>query len=245
MTTSSTRPTHQPQPTSLRATGSGFARFARATVAASLVICAVLTVTSVLLMPDFSGDQADQLRAIAGAGTTATISAWGFAASQLFLAIGIVGVVHLTRGRVPVLAAIGGALTVLGAFGHAVYGGISITMLSMAQDLDAVDVHAAVLDHGQQGFALPFMAPGLLGTVLGFIILGVAVWRGGFQPRWLGPVMIVWVLVEFLGSSFTDYATYASGALYVVIFAALTLAVLRSSISHWQTASETGMELDG
>lgn len=242
MTTSSTRPTHQAQPSASKETSGRFARLVRATVAACLAIGAALTVTSVVVMPDFSGDQADQLRAIADAGTTATISAWFFAGSQLFLIVGVLGVVHLLRGRVPVLAAIGGALTVLGAFGHAVYGGISITMLSMAQDLGNVDVHAAVLDHGQQGFALPFMAPGLLGTVLGFIILGIAAWRGGLQPRWVGPAMILWVLVEFIGNGFTEYATYVSGALYIAIFAALTLAVLRSSISHWQTASEIGID---
>ena len=214
------------------------ARFARATVAASLVVGATLTVVSILLMPDFSGGLDESLKAIAAAGSTATISALGFTFSQLFLAVGLVGLAHLLRDRVPVLAALGGTIALLGAFGHAVYGGVNVVMLLMAQDLGALDTHVAVLERGEQGLAIPFMAAGLLGTVLGFILLGVAVWRAGLGPRWVGPAMIFWVVLEFVGSSLSEWAGYASGVLFAVIFGTLAVAVLRSSIAHWTTAAE-------
>src|SRR5690606_11493422 len=137
-----------------------------------------------------------------------------------------------------VLAGIGGVLIVLGAFGHAVYGGVNLVMLTMAEDLGSLETHAAVLARGEEGIAIPIMAAGLLGTVLGFIVLGVAVWRGGLGPRWLGPAMIAWVVVEFVGSSLSDWALYASGALYALVFGALAVAVWRSSVGHWQTAAE-------
>lgn len=218
---------------------SGAARFIRALVAVSLIIGAVLTVISVLLMPDFADSNADRLQAIGDAGGTATVSALSFVVSQLFLAIGLVGVAHLVRGRVPRLAALGGVLVLLGAFGHAVFGGVNVVMLLMAQDLGALQTHAAVLDRGEQGLGIPFMAAGLIGTVLGFILLGIAVWRGGLGPRWVGPAMIVWVLVEFIGSGLSEWASYASGVLYAVIFGTLALAVLQSSIAHWMTAAES------
>ncbi|WP_256841499.1 hypothetical protein [Ornithinimicrobium cryptoxanthini] len=218
------------------------AQLTRTAVAISLVVGAALIVVSVLLMPDFSGGHRERLEAIAAAQGTATISALSFTASQLFLAVGLVGVAHLVRSRVPLLATLGGSLAVLGTFGHAVYGGVNVLMLAMAQDLAALDAHAAVLARGEGGIGIPFMAAGLLGTVLGFILLGVAVWRGGLGPRWVGPAMLVWVVVEFVGSGFSQWAGYASGALYAVIFGALAHAVWQSSISHWQTAAEVGVD---
>ncbi|HLS45556.1 MAG TPA: hypothetical protein VK045_08980 [Ornithinicoccus sp.] len=214
------------------------AKLTRSAVAMSLVACAALTVVSLLLMPDFSGGTDDALVAIAADQGAATVSALGFTGSQLFLAVGILGVVHLLRARVPVLAGIGGVLIVLGAFGHAVYGGVNLVMLTMAEDLGSLETHAAVLARGEEGIAIPIMAAGLLGTVLGFILLGVAAWRGGIGPRWLGPAMVLWVVVEFAGSSLSEWALYASVALYALVFGALAVAVWRSSIGHWQTAAE-------
>nr|NLD41675.1 hypothetical protein [Actinomycetales bacterium] len=123
---------------------------------------------------------------------------------------------------------------------HAVYGGVNIVMLLMARDLGALEAHASVLDAGEQGLMVPFLAAGLLGTVLGFVLLGIAVWRVGLGPRWTGPAMIVWVVVEFVGSSMSQWAGYASGVLYAVILGALALTVLRSSLGHWQSAIEAG-----
>lgn len=217
------------------------AQLTRTAVATSLVVGAALIVVSVLLMPDFSGGHGERLEAIAAAQGASAISALSFTVSQLFLAVGLVGVAHLVRSRVPVLATLGGTLAVLGAFGHAVYGGVNVVMLAMAEDLAALDTHAAVLARGEEGIGIPFMAAGLLGTVLGFILLGVAVWRGGLGPRWVGPAMIVWVVLEFVGSNFSEWASYASGALYAVVFGALAIAVWQSSISHWQKAAEVAV----
>ncbi|QDO90064.1 hypothetical protein FNH13_18460 [Ornithinimicrobium ciconiae] len=167
------------------------AQLTRTAVAISLVVGAALIVVSVLLMPDFSGGHRERLEAIAAAQATSTISSMSFTVSQLFLAVGLVGVAHLVRSRVPVLATVGAVLVVLGGFGHAVYGGVNVVMLAMAEDLAALDTHAAVLARGEEGIGIPFMAAGLLGTVLGFIVLGVAVWRGGLGPRWVGPLLAV------------------------------------------------------
>ncbi|AXH95619.1 hypothetical protein [Ornithinimicrobium avium] len=213
------------------------ALLARATVAGSLALAAVLAAVSVLLMPDFSGGHADRLAAIAAAPGTATVSALGFTLSQLFLAGGVVGLAHLLADRTPVLAWTGAVLVVLGCFGHAVYGGVSATMLSMAQDLSAVDVHAGVLARTEQGAGLPFMAAGLLGTVLGLLVLAVSLWRGHVGPRWVGPAIVLWVVVEFVGSGFSQWTGYAGGLLYVAVFVALAVEVWRSAPEHWRTAA--------
>lgn len=226
------------QPLGLPRPSSRVAGLTRGTVAAALVIGPALMIVSYIFMPDFSGAMAESLTAIADQGPTATLSAFCFILFQLFLPIGLLGVVTLTRTRVPVLSTIALVLVGLGAFGHAVYGGVQLTMLSMAQDLTALDTHVAVLERGESGVGLALMAVGLLGTVVGFILLGVTVWRAGLGPRWLGPALILWVVVEFAGSGFSEWAGYASGLLFATLFGTLAAVVWRSSLTHWMTAAE-------
>jgi hypothetical protein len=214
------------------------AALTRGTVAASLATCGVLTVVAVLLMPDFSGNEAQWLQAIAAASTSSAVSAMLFVGSQLPFAVGLVGVAHLLRDRTPVLAALGAAFAVLGGFGHAAYGGVNLVMLEMAKDRANAAVHADVLSGVGSGPAVPFMAAGLLGTVIGLVLLGIAVWRAGAGPRWLGPVLVLFVVVEFAGSGFSVWAGYASAVLFLVGFLTLALLVARSATPVWTTAAE-------
>lgn len=214
------------------------ARFTRWTVAASLVAGAALAAVSVLLMPDLGGGNQERLLSVASAGTPATVSALAFVTAQLPLAVGLVGVAHLARRRVPVLASVAAVLVVVGAFGHAVYGGVNLVMLSMADDPAGLRSHAAVLDRLETGVALPFMAAGLLATVLGLVVLGVAVWRSGVGPRWAGPALLLWVVVEFAGAGLSRWAGYASATLHLVVMATLAIALWRSSLAYWLSAAE-------
>lgn len=212
------------------------ARLTRTAVSVALVTSAALSVLSVVLMPDFSGGPGDWLAAIAESPGASTVSALAFTTSQVFFAVGLGGVAHLVRSREPVLATLGGVMAVLGAFGHSVYGGISLLMVSMARDPAGRDTYADVLTRSQEGVALPFMATGLLGTVLGIVLLAVAVLRARLGARWLGPALILWVIVEFALSGMFSWGAYASGLLLATTFGALAAAVWRSSTGHWQTA---------
>ncbi|GGK68979.1 hypothetical protein [Ornithinimicrobium pekingense] len=214
------------------------ASLTRTAVAAALVVGVALTVVSVATMPDFSGDQAERLQAVA-ASPRAPLSAWTWVLSQPLLGIGVVGVAHLARRSAPVLATLAAVAFGLGVLGHAVYGGINLAMLAMAEDLGALEAHVAVLDRLEGGLMLPFMAAGLLGTVLGVLLLAATTWRAGLGPRWVGPALVVWVVVEFVGSGLVEWAGVASGALLTVAFGTLAATVWRSSITHWQTAAET------
>ncbi|WP_122260625.1 hypothetical protein [Ornithinimicrobium cerasi] len=215
------------------------AHLTRAAVAGSLAVGAALTVVSVATMPDFSGDQAARLEAVA-ASPRAALSALTWVLSQPLLGLGVVGVAHLARGRAPVLATLAAVLFGLGALGHAVYGGVNLAMLAMAEDLGAVEAHVAVLDRLETGTMLPFMAAGLLGTVLGLLLLAAALWRADVGPRWVGPALVAFVLLEFVGSNFSRWAGVASGALLLLALVTLAVAVLRSSPAHWRTEAEAG-----
>ncbi len=214
----------------------------RNTAAASLAGCAVLTVVSVLLMPEFGGDFVDRLQAVADGGTASTVSALGFVLAQLPFAVGLVGVTHLLRDRAPVLSVLGATFAVLGGFGHAVYGGVNLTMLAMARDTANLDVHAEILAAGESGVGIPFMAMGLLGTVLGIILLAVGLWRAQVGPRWVPPVLIAFLLTEFIGAGLSAWAGYAAGLLYLVGLLALAVVVARTSPAAWATPTAVARE---
>ena len=120
-----------------------------------------------------------------------------------------------------------------------------MVMVAMADgDPAHYGAFAEALERAEAGVLLPFMAFGLLGMVLGTILFGVAVWRAKFGPQWLGPAVIVWVLVEFVGTSFASWTTYLSGVMYLTIFGVLAVTVARSSIAHWQTAAEVAAPVE-
>jgi hypothetical protein len=108
----------------------------------------------------------------------------------------------------------------------------------MAKDPANAAVHADVLNGVGSGPAVLFMAAGLLGTVLGLVLLGIAVWRAGEGPRWLGPLLVLFVVVEFAGAGISVWAGYASALLFLVGFLTLALVVARSATAVWTTAAE-------
>lgn len=216
----------------------------RTSVAVSLVLGALLTALSILTMPDFTGDNAASLQAIADS-SVATLSSLSWIASQLFLAVGTLGVMHLLRHRVPVLATLAGGLLLVGVFGHTVHGGVQLMMLQMARDPGAVQAHAATLDGlYSHPAALPFLAAGLLGVVLGHLVLAAAVWRAGTGPRWLAPALVLFVLSEFLLNGLAPWVGSAAGVLFVLAYVSLAVVVRRSSIAHWETTADASARPD-
>ncbi len=138
-----------------------------------------------------------------------------FTFAQLPFLVGVVVVALLCSARAPRLALVGGVLAVLGGFGHAVVGGLVLSQLPMA-DSPEVAVMADLLGSMESGPAIPFMAMGLLGTVLGLLLLGIALFRTRLVPRYVPLALWAFLVVEFVGASLSEWASPAAGALYLV-----------------------------
>jgi len=192
----------------------------RVAAATSLVVTAALSVVSILFEPEFSADPTDRLTAIADGGTSAAVSAVAFTLSQLPFLFGVVVIALYCFGRAPKLAVAGGVLASLGGFGHAVFGGIALSQLAMADSPETAAM-GKVVEAIESGPAIPFMAMGLLGTVLGLLLLGIALFRSQLVPRWIPLAMWGFLVVEFVGTSMSDWAAPAAGALYLVAFGGL------------------------
>lgn len=201
--------------------------------AVALVASALLMGASTILMPPWGDDGAERLTAIHDAGAAATVSALTFTLAQLPFLVGVIGLGHLLRVRSPRLAATGSALAVIGSFGHAVAGGISLVTLSMADDTANLEVHGRLVESLENGTTSPFMAAGLLGTVLGVLLLSIALFRSRTGPRWVGPVLWAFLVVEFVGSNLSEWASPVSVTLYALALGAIALTVHRSPAAAW------------
>ena len=186
---------------------------------ASLVGTPVLIAVSTIFQQDFGSSTADRLAAVGS--TRATISAVTFLCSQLPLLVAFLAIGLLLVRAAPRLSAWGTALGVLGCFAHAVYGGTSMVELVMACEVSARSTYAALLDKVENSPVMAFAAVGVLSTVLGFLLLSIGLFRSRTGPVWVGPALWAFLLLEFVGGNFSDYAVYLSGLLLAIAFFAL------------------------
>jgi hypothetical protein len=192
----------------------------------ALVLGPVIAGISVILQPDLDGSPASRLAAMDG--SRAAVSAVTFLVSQLPLLIGILAIGRLLLPRAPKLSAWGTALGVVGCFGHTVFGGTSMVYLLMARDESHRAVQAALFDRIQSSPVMIFSAIGLLGTVLGMLLLGIGLYRSRTVPVWVGPTIWAFLVVEFVGTAFSTYASFLSVLLLGAAFVAIA-GVLGSS----------------
>jgi hypothetical protein len=105
----------------------------------------------------------------------------------------------------------------------------------MAADHQNRTAHALVLQDIESGPGVPFMAMGLLGTVLGILLLAIGLWRAKVTPRWVALALAAFLLVAFAGSAVSDRAEQLSLLLYLSALAALAATIWRSSTEDWRS----------
>lgn len=215
-------------------------RPARILAATCLVLTALLSIVSVLTQPDFATDPVQRLAHIDAAGTSAAIAALTFTLSQLPFLVAVVAMAALSHARAPRTAWTGGVLGVLGGFGHSVFGGISLAYLALATDQPHRATMGEALTRVEAGPAKLFMAMGLLGTVLGLVVVGVALFRSRAVPRWIPVSLWVFVVLEFALSNLAAWASLASGLVYLAAFAGIAAQLVRDG-NAWSSPNEPSM----
>lgn len=193
----------------------------------ALVAGPVLVAISTIFQPDLDGTPSEQLAAI-GDSPLAVVSAVTFLVSQLPLLVVMLAVGRLIQERAPRLSAWGTALGVLGCFGHTVFGGLSMSYVMMARDEAHHATYADLMSRINDSPVMIFSAAGLLGTVFGLLLLGIGLFRTRTGPIWVGPAIWAFLVVEFVGTAVSDYASYLSVLLLAVAFFALVGVVDRT-----------------
>lgn len=210
--------------------------FRRTAAGIAMIAAAVASVIFVALQPELGGGSRERLDELAANHGTATASALGFVVSQLFFLIAVLGIAHLVRTRAPVLSNLGAVFGVLGAFGHAVFGGAMLLTLEMAVvEADPAEM-AALLDRFEGGASVVFAAAGLLGTILAMLLLAIALWRTRIAPRWIPAALVAFLVLEFAASGVSRWASLAGGLLYLAALGTLGAQVLAMTDEEWDDA---------
>ncbi|MBW3589776.1 MAG: hypothetical protein KY429_10190 [Actinobacteria bacterium] len=157
-----------------------------------------------------------------------------FPLSQLVLIPGVFGLVHLIYERGAGLAHAGGALAVIGLFGHSVFSGAQIVTVEMAALDPSSGEFARLVDAMKESLALNiFAGMGLLGFALGFLVLAFAILRSGTAPWWVALSMIVALLLEFVGSGSVPLLGTVGAILFTGALAYLGLRILKMPEGEW------------
>jgi hypothetical protein len=223
--------TTKSKPTSSTSAETSPPTFGRNVAAAGLVASSVLLTVSVVLQPDLNGDPSTMLGRLDAAGWQAVVSAAGFAVGQLPFVAAALGIAHLLRDRAPRLGNVGAALSVIGAFGHAVFGGISLMYVAMSHDEPNRAAYAGLIHDLNASPIMLFSVLGLAGFVIGLLLLSIGLFRGHVGPRWAGPAIWAFLVVEFVGGSLSPHASYLSSTILLVVFFALA----RETLLGWSS----------
>jgi hypothetical protein len=78
--------------------------------------------------------------------------------------------------------------------------------------------------------------------VLGLLLLSIGLFRGHVGPRWVGPVLWAFLVVEFVGTSLSGSAAYLSVLCFAAAFLALAGYVARQPLAAWAGPVTDGIE---
>lgn len=207
--------------------------FRRTAAVIGLIGAVLASAVWTILEPAFPSDQVERLAAIDEGGTGAAVSAAFFPLSQIFMLAAVLAIGHLIRQASPRLSNIGTTLAVLGVLGHCVFAGASLMTVTMAADETNRQVYADLVGDFESSPAMAFAAVGLIGSVLGLVLLSIGLFRSQLVPRWVPVTLGLFLVVEFVGSALSDYATYASLVCLALAFGALARAVAQTPRESW------------
>lgn len=219
------------------------ATFRRNAVVLCLVIGPVLAIFSIVLQPPFVDGYADRLSHAADAGAAPWLSNAAFIVMQVPMLVAFLGIAHLLRHPSPRLSNVGGTLAVLATMGEAVMGGVAMVYLTMAGDAANRELFAGIWEQVESSPVMVFALVGFLGTVLTHILLSIGLFRSRLVPRWVPALIWAFLLLEFVGSNLSEYATYAGGLCLLIAFGTIARHVWLTPREDWAAGSAEVAEL--
>lgn len=211
--------------------------FRRTVAGICLIAGPLLLLVAGAITPSESSDSANAYMKSVAADPSA--HEWGAVAFVLAFALlvpGLVGAVHLLRRRAVVLGHVFGSLAILGAV---MFVGLAATTfydiaLATSLPLDQAVKANDALDDVTGGVVV--LVPALLGTFVGLIGLGVALWRGGWAPAWVAVAAAAGMLLVVAGDG--NKITGLAGSLALLAaYGYVGLTMLRMGNDAWESAT--------
>ena len=211
--------------------------FRRTLAGICLIVAPLLLLVGGAVTPSEGSDGANTYMQSVAADPSA--HEWGTVAFVLGFALwvpGLVGAVHLLRHRAVVLGHILGSLAILGVVMFTALAATTFYDVAIATSLpldQAVKVNEAVED--VTGAAV-VLIPALLGTFIGLIGMGIALWRGGWAPAWVAVAAAAGMLLVVAGDG--NKITGLAGSLALLAaYGFVGLTMLRMGNDAWERAT--------
>jgi hypothetical protein len=201
-----------------------------------MIVSAVLSLATAVVLPPNRGDVGDQVATVATAPTRFAIANFIALVSLILLVPAVLGLVHALRNLRPRLALTGGALALAGVMPVAVQ--IALGLVEWKMVSPGADRHEMVALLDRIEFSTGFV-PILIAAVMpaiGLSILAFGLARTRLAPTWVAMCVAVGALGLDAGFEIPSLAVrIGSAALTVAAFAWLGRAVLRAD-GRWAPA---------
>jgi hypothetical protein len=70
------------------------------------------------------------------------------------------------------------------------------------------------------------------------VLLGIGLWRAEVGPRWVPLAIAAFILIEFVGANFSEWASLVASVIYVIAFGALAMYVSRTPAALWAAPAD-------
>jgi uncharacterized protein DUF4386 len=213
--------------------------FARTLTGLCLIAGPLLYLISIIVGPDVDDDnKVKELANIAshkGAYLTSSIL---FLVAGLVTIVGMVGLIHVFRGRRVTLGQVAAGLVLLGntaIVGFYAFSTVEYEMVNVS-GLDR-DQMARLLDKSQDAASgTPFFVLFLGGIVLGLLLLAFAAWRRKVAPPWGAAAIVLTGVVGFVGEAKgVEIATFV---FLLIGFGSIAMTVFGMSDEEWDAPRE-------
>ncbi len=208
--------------------------FSRTFCALNLVLGPLLLLIAGFVGPAYIEDDNAWFDAAAAAGSAIVLSSVIFLFGILFLVAGLVGVIHLTRGRTVTVAQVGASLMIFGAVigGSWFLAAVLETTAAQGAGLDREQM-ISLFDQAEESPWLGLMFVSFLGgIVLGSIVLAVGLLLRRAAPVWAPVAIIASTVLGFLAED-NMLLSHVSFALLVVGFAGVAWRIWQLTDEQW------------
>jgi hypothetical protein len=204
--------------------------FRRRAGAATIIafFCALLA--STLLEPTASHANGDQLRAAALHPGAMQAASWCEILTGVLAPVVVLTLMHIVRGRGAALAHAGGILGILGSVGGTLIGLHGLFIVALADQGGATgNAVLSRLNHIAPAITVLFFA-----LPIALVLLAAAVVRGGYAPRWVIGVAVLFLLTDFAPLPGAEIVQVALG---LAAFGRIARSILTMSDAEWESAA--------
>ena len=212
-------------------------RLHRTAAGLALIAAPLMSLIADILSVGWADDTAEYVSEVAGNPGAQAWSGVFYVIGFTLIVPGVIGIVHLIRGRGTTLAHIGGGLAVIGLGAFPALAVTSVFDAAAVESIGQADYVALLDGLEDQAAAIVLLVIILVPALLSLLIIGAAVWRSGLAPWWAALALIVSGLM-LAASGSSQVLNIVSDIFLLVGLGYLGLRMLRMTDAEWDRPPE-------